>query len=159
MYATRRALKPALGRVVLTFALALGLSSAVSVGAAPRADAAISSAAGIKVVQIAASYKGTPYRAGGTSPRGFDCSGYSRWVYDRIGKSLPRTSAAQYRATQRISKSQRRVGDLVFFGSGSRVYHMGIYAGGGKIWHSPKAGDRVKLATIWTSRVTYGRVR
>jgi len=159
MVAIRRVLQPALGRLVITFALAVGLCGVVALTAAPRADAAVTSAVGVTVVKAAATRKGVPYRAGGSGPRGFDCSGYTKWAYARVGKSLPRTSNAQYRVTVHIGTAQRRVGDLVFFFSGSRISHVGIYAGGGKIWHSPKRGDRVKLSKIWTSKVRYARVR
>ncbi len=144
---------------MVTFALAVGLTGAVSLTTAPRADAAVTSAVGIKVVKVAATRKGVPYRYGGTGPRGFDCSSYTTWSYAKVGKSLPRTSKAQYRATLHIAKSQRRPGDLVFVFSGSRISHVGIYAGAGRMWHSPKRGDRVKLAKIWTSKARYGRVR
>lgn len=161
MPAIRRALLPAPVQVLL-LTLVLALSGLVSTAAAPSAHAAVHAASvttGVKAVQIATTRQGTPYRRGGSGPGGFDCSGYTRWVYAKVGKSLPRTSRAQYRATVHVPASRRQPGDLVFFGRGSRVYHVGIYAGGGRIWHSPRAGDRVKLAKIWTSRVTYGRVR
>ena len=57
------------------------------------------------------------------------------------------------------SSHSRRPGDLVFFFSGSHVYHVAMYAGHGKIWHAPKPGDRVKLVPLWTTHVRYGRVR
>ncbi|NEB71586.1 C40 family peptidase, partial [Streptomyces fulvissimus] len=57
-----------------------------------------------------------------------------------------------------ISPANRRKGDLVFFHSGGNVYHVGIYAGGGRIWHSPKSGAVVRLEKIWTGNVRYGRV-
>jgi cell wall-associated NlpC family hydrolase len=82
-----------------------------------------------------------------------------KWSFKRVGKNLPRTSRAQYSHSKRISKSQRRAGDLVFFLSRGRVYHVGIYAGGGRMWHAPKPGDRVKLAKIYSKSVRYGRVR
>lgn len=162
MTAMRRALTPALVRVLLLATLLAGLTGLGSTVAAPRAAAAAPSAAlvlGTKAVQIARTEKGTPYRYGGTTPRGFDCSGYTRWVFAHLGKRLPHSSRGQQRATVPVPASRRQVGDLVFFGSRGRVYHVGIYAGGNRIWHSPKAGDRVRLASIWTSRVTYGRVR
>ena len=57
-----------------------------------------------------------------------------------------------------IRAATRRLGDLVFFHSGRYVYHVGIYAGHGKIWHSPRPGTRVRLEKIWTHSVWYGRV-
>jgi cell wall-associated NlpC family hydrolase len=113
-----------------------------------------------KVLATAAAYKGRPYRYGGSGPAGFDCSGYTGFVLRKaLGKKLPRTSSAQFRATKRISKSRVRPGDLVFFRSGGRVYHVGIYAGQGRLWHSPYSGSRVRKDKIWTSRWVAGRVR
>ncbi|GAB2734111.1 C40 family peptidase [Nocardioides pakistanensis] len=116
-----------------------------------------------RVLTVAADLKGTPYRYGGTTRRGFDCSGYTQFVYRRVGERLPRVSDAQYRATRRIPRSQARRGDLVFFHFGSKrghVYHVGIYAGRGKMWHAPYTGTRVHKTRIWTYRgVTFGRVR
>lgn len=113
----------------------------------------------VRVIRIAASKAGAPYRYGAEGPRRFDCSGLSMWVFHRIGKDLPRTSRAQARATRRVSVNRRRWGDLVFLRSHGRVYHVGIYAGRNRIWHAPRPGRRVQRERIWTSRVTYGRVR
>ncbi|MEU9706880.1 C40 family peptidase [Streptomyces sp. NPDC047981] len=126
-------------------------------GAAPEAQAATSHAG--KALNIAASKKGSPYKYGASGPTRFDCSGLTLYSYKKAGKSLPRTAQQQYNKTRHISASSRQKGDLVFFHSGGRVYHVGIYAGSGKIWHSPKKGSWVKLDKIWTSKVYYGRVR
>ncbi|MFE9173441.1 C40 family peptidase [Streptomyces kebangsaanensis] len=112
-----------------------------------------------KALRIAASKKGAPYQWGATGPRSFDCSGLTLYSFKKAGKKLPRTADQQYNKTRHISAKSRRAGDLVFFHSGSYVYHVGIYAGGGKIWHAPKSGDVVKLQKIWTKSVWYGRVR
>ncbi|MFJ5773811.1 C40 family peptidase [Streptomyces sp. NPDC093094] len=111
-----------------------------------------------KALQIAASKKGSPYSYGATGPHRFDCSGLTLYSYKKAGKSLPRTAAQQYNKTRHISAKNRRAGDLVFFHSGSNVYHVGIYAGKNKLWHAPKTGDVVRLQKIWTSSVWYGRV-
>ncbi|MGW0996299.1 C40 family peptidase [Streptomyces sp. NPDC002520] len=111
-----------------------------------------------KALQVAASKKGAPYRYGATGPYRFDCSGLTLYSFKKAGKTLPRTAAQQYNKTRHISAGSRRAGDLVFFHSGSSVYHVGIYAGHGKIWHAPKTGDVVKLERIWTRGVWYGRV-
>ncbi|MFF6996569.1 C40 family peptidase [Streptomyces sp. NPDC008313] len=139
---------------VLTLAAVGG--SLVVPGAAPDAEAATLAA---KALNVAASKKGSPYQWGATGPRRFDCSGLTLYSYKRAGKKLPRTAAQQYNKTRHISASSRKRGDLVFFHSGRNVYHVGIYAGKGRIWHSPKTGDVVKLQKIWTRTVWYGRVR
>ncbi|MFT4264516.1 MAG: C40 family peptidase, partial [Nocardioides sp.] len=108
-----------------------------------------------RILRVAASRRGTPYRYGGTGAGGFDCSGYTRWVFRRLGVSLPHSSAAQVGHTRRVSHPRK--GDLVFFSSGGHVYHVGIYAGAHRLWHAPYSGRSVTRAHIWT-RVFYGRV-
>jgi cell wall-associated NlpC family hydrolase len=112
-----------------------------------------------KALKIAASKKGSPYKYGATGPHRFDCSGLTLYSFKKAGKKLPRTAAQQYNKTRHISAKNRKAGDLVFFHSGSNVYHVGIYAGKNKLWHSPKSGDVVRLQKIWTKSVWYGRVK
>jgi len=131
------------------------LSAGLVAGAAVPAQAAT----GAAVVDVADDYLGTPYRYGGTTPAGFDCSGYTQYVLGRLGVPLPRTADAQLQASRRISAGEARPGDLVFFTSGSgRAYHVAIYAGDGRIFDSPRAGRSVSQRAIWTSAVVYGRV-
>jgi peptidoglycan DL-endopeptidase CwlO len=111
------------------------------------------SAIGNSVISIASRYVGVPYVSGGASPSGFDCSGFTQYVFSLVGISLPRTADAQRAATTRVSNPQP--GDLVFFGS--PAYHVGIYAGNGMMWDSPRSGKAVALRSIWSSSVTYGR--
>ncbi|MCB5168222.1 C40 family peptidase [Streptomyces bambusae] len=138
----------------LTLAVAGG--AIVAPGGTPEAQAASSTA--VKALQVAASKKGSPYQWGAVGPHRFDCSGYTLYSYKRAGKTLPRTAAQQYNKTRHIASGSRQQGDLVFFHSRGNVYHVGIYAGGGKIWHSPKTGSTVRLEKIWSSSVKYGRV-
>jgi len=136
---------------------------AVAVAARPAAyvtPASIAIPRGLKAVKLAAAQKGKPYRWGGAGPRSFDCSGLVYYVYrTKLHVNLPRTANAQRRQTIRIAKSSVRPGDLIFFMSGGWAYHVGIYAGHGKIWHSPRPGQRVQLSRIWTSHWRAGRVR
>lgn len=109
-------------------------------------------------IAAARSRLGTPYRWGGTTPAGFDCSGLMLWSWAQAGVSLPRTSGAQRAATQRITYDQLQPGDLVF--SGNPVYHVGMYIGGGQMIHSPHTGDVVKISPVRAGGSTsYGRVR
>jgi cell wall-associated NlpC family hydrolase len=112
-----------------------------------------------RVVNVAASKEGAPYRYGANGPWRFDCSGYTQWVFGRLGRHLPRTSSQQYGAVRHIRRADRQRGDLVFFMSGGHVYHVAIYAGLGRVWHAPRSGERVHRERIWTSSVAYGRVR
>ena len=105
------------------------------------------------ILGIAAQYKGIMYKYGGTTPDGFDCSGYTQYVFKQVGISLPRTAEEQRQAVTPVSNPQP--GDLVFFGAPAS--HVGIYAGNGKMWDSPRTGKAVDLRDIWSSDVTYGR--
>ena len=106
------------------------------------------------VLGVAASLAGTPYRYGGTSPStGFDCSGFTQYVFRQVGISLPRTAEEQRQAATPVSNPQP--GDLVFFGNPAS--HVGIYAGGGMMWDSPHSGSVVSKRAIYSSNVTYGR--
>jgi cell wall-associated NlpC family hydrolase len=122
---------------------------------AQRAEAATLA---LKALSVAASKQGAPYQWGASGPYRFDCSGLTLYSFKRAGKKLPRTAAGQYNSTRHIPASARHMGDLVFFHSGSSVYHVGIYAGNNRIWHAPKTGARVRLEKIWTHSVWYGRV-
>lgn len=105
-----------------------------------------------KIVATAASYRGVPYRWGGSTPSGFDCSGFTKYVYAKaIGKTLPRIAGDQMKKGRSISKGDKKKGDLIGFYSGSYVYHVAIYAGDGKIWHAPRPGKSVEKVSIWTS--------
>ena len=153
-------LHPRLARFAMSATLSMMLAGAgtvVTTVIAPESASAATLA--YRAEQQAASRKGAPYVWGAAGPRKFDCSGLTMWSYARVGKRLPRTTAQQYRAALRVSRAQARVGDLVFFHNRSGIYHVAIYAGGNRIWHAPKPGRRVSLVPIWTSAVTFGRVR
>jgi cell wall-associated NlpC family hydrolase len=98
------------------------------------------------VIQVAASYVGTPYIFGGSNPRGFDCSGYIKFVFAQFGLDLVHGVGSQARAGIKISPADAIPGDLVIFNNHG---HNGIYAGNGMFYHAPRPGDFVKLAPIF----------
>jgi cell wall-associated NlpC family hydrolase len=97
------------------------------------------------VVGIAMRYLGVPYVWGGSTPRGFDCSGFVSYVFAQIGVSLPHSSYSQFGMGAAVSISQLQPGDLVFFTGAS---HVGIYIGGGQFIHAPHTGDVVKISSL-----------
>jgi cell wall-associated NlpC family hydrolase len=101
------------------------------------------------VVRRALGYLGTRYRYGASGARGFDCSGFTSYIYRQHGISLPHNSAAQYRVGKPVSRSELRPGDLVFFRTrGNRISHVGIYIGNGKFVHASSARGRVRIDTL-----------
>ena len=105
-----------------------------------------SSSRGSEVLAYAMKFVGYPYVYGGSSPSGFDCSGFTSYVYKHFGVSLSRTAAGQYSNGTAVSRANLQVGDLVMFGS--PINHVGIYAGGGRIVHAANPSRGVTTDTI-----------
>ena len=112
---------------------------------------------------IALHHVGAPYKWGAAGPHAFDCSGLVFYSYRHAGVSVPRTAAEQSGRARHIPRSQLRSGDLMFFGSGSGVYHVGIFLhwahGHAVMLHSPKPGERVQRAVPWTNGWFAGTLR
>jgi cell wall-associated NlpC family hydrolase len=110
------------------------------------------------VVGIAMRYLGVPYRWGGSSPSGFDCSGLVMYVFAQIGISLPHSTYALWNVGVPVSRDQLQPGDLVFFNG---LGHMGIYIGGNQFIHAPHTGDVVKISSMsgWYASTYYGARR
>lgn len=107
-------------------------------------SASVSSSA---IVNKAYQYLGVRYVWGGTTPSGFDCSGFIQYVYRSQGVSLPRTSRAQAASGKYVSIANAQPGDILYFGQ-SQVTHVGIYIGNGKMIHSPRPGKSVEIVSI-----------
>lgn len=114
-------------------------------------EAADSSAASIgeQIVAFAEQYLGTPYVWGGSSPSGFDCSGFVGYVLKNFGYSVNRTAAAMYKNGTAVDKSELQIGDEVFFASSSEsIGHVGIYIGDGEFIHSSSGAGRVVISSL-----------
>ena len=110
-----------------------------------RAAARRPESLGRQAVRIAAAELGVPYRYGGASPSGFDCSGLVAYVYGRLGVRLPHNAAAQYGYGRAIDSRHLEPGDLVFFHG---LGHVGLYIGRGRIIHAPQSGERVEIQSL-----------
>lgn len=100
------------------------------------------------IVNYSLSFLGVPYVWGGTTPNGFDCSGFVQYVYGHFGINIPRVSQDQQNfGTKIISKTDLQPGDLIFWGN--PAYHVGMYIGNGKYIEAPHTGDVVKIATLY----------
>lgn len=107
------------------------------------------------VLAVAASLTGIPYLYGGSTPAGFDCSGFTQYVFAQVGISLGRTTYAQYAQTYAVSDP--RPGDLVFYG-GSSPWHVGIYAGNGMMYDSPRTGKSTSLRPLFSGSPEIRRI-
>jgi cell wall-associated NlpC family hydrolase len=112
--------------------------------AAPQAPAT-----GMVVLNTAREMLGTPYRYGGTTPNGFDCSGLVKYSYQRAGIQVPRSSSEQYRFAAKVPVKQLQSGDLLFFRlQPPKVSHVGIYDRNGRFIHAPSSGKSVSYASL-----------
>ena len=115
------------------------------------------------LVVNAMGFLGVPYKRGGSTTNGFDCSGFVRAIYENtLGLVLPHNAKAQAAATQTIDKAELQPGDLVFFNTLRKTFsHVGIYVGEGRFIHSPRAGGEVRIEnmsdTYWRNRFNGAR--
>ena len=122
--------------------------------------AAARSASGARIVAVAKRFVGkVPYREGGSSPKhGFDCSGYTAYAYKKAGvAALPHNAESQRhtRHMRRISARKARPGDLVFYLSGGRAYHVAIYAGKHMQYAAATVRDGIRYQRVWSRQVEY----
>ncbi|MBU3113216.1 C40 family peptidase [Clostridium lacusfryxellense] len=146
-------------KTIISFSLALLITISISINSTdvqakaivfkPKNVVLVSSKSkltGSNIVYLAKQYIGTPYKRGGTTTAGFDCSGFTMYIYNRFKVKLPRTAKDQTSKGTAIKKSALKPGDLIFFGK--PINHVGIYIGSGKFIHSPKPGAKVKILEL-----------
>lgn len=104
------------------------------------------------VISVAKRYIGVPYVWGGSTPRGFDCSGFVQYVFHKVGKNLPRTASAQQAIVRRVSSPSS--GDLFF--TGWPAHHVGFYVGNGLALDARSPGTRIQIHTLWGAH-NFGR--
>ena len=103
---------------------------------------------GERAAAVALQQVGVPYRYGGSTPSGFDCSGLVHYSYANAGKSVPRTTAALWNDLTPVQNRNMRVGDLLFFSISGKMSHVGMYLGGGRFVHAPSSGKVVSVESL-----------
>jgi len=109
-----------------------------------------------QIIDFAKTFLGTPYRSAGSSPKGFDCSGFTYYVYKQFGIELPRVAQDQYYFGKTVSANEAKAGDLVAFAYKGYIHHVGIYMGNGEFIHSSSTEGIVITKTsdaYWGPRV------
>ena len=145
-------------KVIVSFLLSLSMILALTAVLDPSpAEASSKMTAEDKVIQEGKKYIGTKYRYGGTTPKGFDCSGFIGFTYKKAtGKTLPRTAAQMYKTGKAVTKANLKKGDLVFFSTVKKgASHAGIYIGNNQFIHASSSKGVTITAlsnAYWKSR-------
>ncbi|MDJ0813741.1 MAG: C40 family peptidase [Woeseiaceae bacterium] len=103
---------------------------------------------GDRAASVALNQVGTPYRYGGATPSGFDCSGLVHYSYRQAGKSIPRTTAGQWAQLPPVDRQDVQAGDLLFFSIDGKMSHVGLYLGDGRFVHAPSSGRTVEIERL-----------
>lgn len=144
-------------RLILIVIVASGLTACSSNKPAQQASADRQStvvhkqesvSVGERAAAVALRQVGVPYRYGGSSPSGFDCSGLVHYSYANVGMSIPRTTAGLWAALAPIDARRMRVGDLLFFSISGKMSHVGMYLGNGRFVHAPSTGRAVSVEDL-----------
>lgn len=143
---------PSIRRIIACCAGAAMLSfSASAAFAAPEAAPPPTRASGAAVADLAEQYVGTPYRWGGSSPAGFDCTGFVMWVYGQFGVGLPHNEAGQLASGEPVGADDLQPGDVLVFANTYRrgLSHVGIYVGDGQFVHAADERHGVTVSSLW----------
>lgn len=141
---------------LLTAAPAAAHTPVAAAAPAPAVEPAGTPPAG--VVEEAARQAGAPYVYGATGPDVFDCSGYVQHVFRQLGREVPRTSSAQYAASEPVARGDKQPGDLIAMrNSSGSITHVGIYAGDNAWWVASSSRDAVIRQTLYSNNYSVGR--
>lgn len=135
-------------------------TTTVPAGGAADPSANVAAPGAQTAIDFAEAQIGKPYQWGGAGPDSYDCSGLVMVAWEKAGVELPHSSQDQYDLTTRISIANLLPGDLVFFGTPTDVYHVGLYIGNGKMIDAPETGEFVSIQSIYgPNLLAGGRVR
>ena len=101
-----------------------------------------------RAAAVALQQIGTPYRYGGSTPMGFDCSGLIHYAYSSVGQNVPRTTGSLWSGIKPVSRNKVQVGDVLFFRIEGKMSHVGMYVGEDQFVHAPSSGKTVKLESL-----------
>lgn len=136
-------------RRLLAYGLVVSAAMAMLTACSAVPRQAVSDAVGERAARHALAMQGKPYRYGGNTPHGFDCSGLVQYSYAKAGTRLPRNTEALWHSSHSVAERRLRPGDLLFFTQeGKRSSHVGLYLGGARFVHAPSTGKRVSIATL-----------
>lgn len=131
------------------FALLITVLAMAACGSsAPVLTSATASSPGDWAALVALEQVGVPYRYGGNSPQGFDCSGLVQYSYSHAGVAVPRTTGQLWSAARTVERRDLRAGDLLFFNIEGKMSHVGMYLGDERFVHAPQSGRRVSVASL-----------
>lgn len=145
--------------ITLLALTAIGCSSQPVSRSAPVARPAPVASTADQAVTIALRQVGVPYRYGGSTPSGFDCSGLVHYSYSRAGKTVPRTTATLWSGMRPIDVGQLRKGDILFFKIAGKMSHVGMYIGRGQFVHAPSSGKVVSVASLHSDFYSQALIR
>jgi len=140
------------GHMIRVFAFAITMLALAACGSTPpeadRAGTTAATSAGARAAAVALQQVGVPYRYGGSTPAGFDCSGLVQYSYTQAGVRVPRTTGQLWSAASPVAHSELRAGDLLFFSIEGKMSHVGMYLGERRFVHAPQSGRTVSVASL-----------
>lgn len=136
-------------RLFRVFSLAITVLAIAACGSNPAVTSSSQSAsAGQRAATIALDQVGVPYRYGGSTPQGFDCSGLVQYSYSRAGVTVPRTTGQLWAESRTVERDDLRAGDILFFSIEGKMSHVGMYLGEQRFVHAPQSGRNVTVGSL-----------